>query len=71
MPDLTSALALDLEESGITPPVSLATESELIPDVVDYIAPPPKKVMVVAVCYGEAIKGAPLPYDLPEADDGP
>ena len=45
-----------------------AAESDLN-ELTDYITPPPKNVLVVAVRYSEAKKGMPMPYDLPAADE--
>ena len=54
------------------PDAALAAGGESMPiDVVDYLTPPPKKGIAVAVQYGEARKGAPLPYDLAGADEEP
>jgi hypothetical protein len=72
MADLAKAVPFRLDDVGKPPVTAPVAESELTPnDIADYVTPPPKKVIVVAVRYCEAIKGAPMPYDLPDADEGP
>ena len=69
MPDLTNPVPLRLKESGPMPaPQPSEAESDLN-ELTDYITPPPKNVLVVAVRYSEAKKGVPMPYDLPAADE--
>jgi hypothetical protein len=70
--NLTNSIPVRLEEANAslaaTPPVG----AELIlNDLTDYVTPPSKKVVVVPVRYGEAKKGAPMPYDLPATDNEP
>jgi len=70
MPDLANPVPLRVEDAGISPAVAPLAKTESIPnDVVSYITPPPKKVVVVAVQYSEAQKGTPMPYDLAAADE--
>jgi len=69
MPDLANPVTLRVEEAGVCPP---SAGAESIPnDLMDYVTPPPKNVLVVAVRYGEAKKGTPMPYDLADADEEP
>jgi hypothetical protein len=65
MPDLANPVPLRIEEAGTSPAVAPSAGAESIPnDMVDYITPPPKNVIVVTVRYSEAKKGTPMPYDL-------
>ena len=70
MPNLANPFPLGIEEAGTSPAVAPPAGAESIPnDMVDYITPPPKNVIVVDVRYSEAKKGAPMPYDLADADE--
>ena len=72
MPEPANSVPLGLEEAGKPPAVAPAAGDEPTPnDLADYVTPPPKTVFAVAVRYGEARKGAPLPYDLAGADEEP
>jgi hypothetical protein len=70
MPDLANPFPFGIEEAGTSPAVASSARAESIPnDMVDYVTPPPKKVIVVTVRYSEAKKGTPMPYDLAAADE--
>jgi hypothetical protein len=71
MSELANSVRLG-PEAGQPPAVAPAEGDEsTAADVVDYVTPPPKRLIVVAVRYGDVRKGAPLPYDLAGADDEP
>jgi hypothetical protein len=70
MPDLANPFPLRIEEAGASPAVAPSVPAESFPnDLMDYVTPPPKNVLVVTVRYGEAKRGTPMPYDLPAADE--
>jgi hypothetical protein len=71
MPEPTNSVPLGLEGAGKAPAVAAAGDEPTPTDLADYVTPPPKKVIAVAVRYGEARKGAPLPYDLAGTDEEP
>ena len=70
MPDLTNLFPLGIEEAATSPASAAVGEAESIPnDLIDYVTPPSKKVIVVPVRYSAAKKGTPMPYDLAAADE--
>ncbi|HBI42530.1 MAG TPA: hypothetical protein DDY78_06685 [Planctomycetales bacterium] len=69
MPDLANPVPLRIEEAGTSPAVAPAGAESISNDLIDYITPPPKNVIVVDVRYSEAKKGKPMPYDLTDADE--
>ncbi len=67
MPDLANPVSSSIQEAGESPAVAPAAAAESIPhDLMEYVTPPSKKVLVVPVRYGEAKRG--MPYDLTDAD---
>ena len=72
MPEPANSFPLGIAGPGKLPAVAPAAGDGPPPnDLADCVTPPPKKVIAVAVRYGEATKGAPLPYDLTGADEEP
>jgi hypothetical protein len=71
MPEFANPVPLGLEEAGRSPPAAPVAEEPIREDLLDYVTPPPRKVITVAVRYGEVRKGLPLPYDLAEVDAEP
>jgi hypothetical protein len=68
MPEIMNVIPVHLKEPGTLPPVAKA-DSESIPrELGDYVTPPPKTVIAVAVQYREAKKGRPMSYELPGRD---
>jgi hypothetical protein len=71
MPEPANSVPFRFEEAGKPPAVASAGDEPTSNDLADYVTPPPKKVIAVAVRYCEARKGAPLPYDLAGVDEEP
>lgn len=71
MPEPANSVPLGLEGAAKAPAVAPAADESAANDLTDYVTPPPKKVIAVAVRYGEARKGAPMPYDLAGTDEEP
>jgi hypothetical protein len=72
MPEPANSAPFGIKEAGTAPAVvPVAGDGPPPNDLADYVTPPPKKVIAVAVRYGEARKGAPMPYELPGADEEP
>ncbi len=71
MPDFANAVPLSLEDMGKSPAPPAVESDSISTDVLDYVTPPPKKVILVDIRYCEATKGAPMPYDLADMDEGP
>jgi hypothetical protein len=72
MPEPANSVPLGIVDTGQSPAVAPPAGDEPAPDdLADYVTPPPKKVIAVAVRYGEARKGTPLPYDLADTDEEP
>lgn len=70
MSELADSVPPGHEETGRLPAVAPAAGDESTPNgTVDYITPPSKKVIAVAVRYCRPTKGTPMPYDLAAADD--
>jgi hypothetical protein len=71
MSELANSAPLGLEKAGKSPVVAPAIEAASMPqEIADYVTPPPKKRIVVAVRYCQATKGEPMPYDLATATAG-
>ncbi len=71
MPEIANAVPVGLEETRQAPAALPAGGEWTSLDNVDYVIPPPRNVTTLAVRYGEARKGMPLPYDLSDADAEP
>jgi hypothetical protein len=70
MPDLANPVSPSVQEAGASPAVAPSAGAESIPnELMDYVTPPPKNVLVVTVRYGEAKKRTPMPYDLAASDE--
>ena len=70
MPELANSASHDLVEASRAAAVAPAGDDPAPRDLADYVTPPPKIVIAVAVRYGEVRKGVPLPYDLEETTEG-
>ncbi len=72
MPELASSVLPKLGGEGGSQAGAPAAAAEPTPEgAVEYVTPPPKRVITVAVRYSEARKGVPMPYDLAAADEEP
>jgi hypothetical protein len=71
MPELSNSGSSDLQEAGGPLSTVPAEDGAILKGIVDYITPPSKRVITVTVRYSAARKGAPMSYELAQADEEP